>query len=259
MMHISVLSVTTILYFVLSSTVSPRLFRSWSRRTAADRHLRSCDYVLGYFLHTLTVSSLSVFSLLSHWRDTSALQESTVAVITAEISLSFWVTDTLTNIVKDPGSTVSRKQEFAHHVSGILGLVIALWYRGVAMEMSVIRLLSQLSAVLLVLRLLLLDLGMSDTLLYLLTFSAMILTHFLTRIASIPWYWIKLYVFVTETDAPLVTVGVLVVVSLCIDGLNLFWLRLMVRIYWTRKIQSFQELFAATNHFNEQIMHKFTF
>ena len=216
--------------------MSPRLFRSWSHRTAADshikRHFRSCDNVPGYFLHALAISSLSVFSLVSHWRDTSALQESTVAVITAEISLSFWVSYTFTSIVKDPGSTVvRRKQEFAHHVSGILGLVVALWYRGVAMEMSVIRLLSQLSAVLLVLRLLL-DLGMSGTLLYLLTFSAMILTHFLTRIASIPWYWIKLYVLVTETDAPLVTVGVLVVVSLCIDGLNLFWLRLMVRIYW---------------------------
>ena len=234
-MHISVLSMTTILYFVLSSTVSPRLFRSWSHRTAADshikRHFRSCDYVPGYFLHALTVSFLSVFSLVSHWRDTNALQESTVAVISAEISLSFWVTDTLTSIVKDPGSTVRRKQEFAHHVSGIFCLVVALWYRGVAMEMSVVRLLSQLSAVLLVLRLLLLDLGMSDTLLYLLTFSAMILMHLLTRITPIPWYWIKLYVYVTETDAPLVTVGVLVVVSLCIDGLNLFWLRLMVRTY----------------------------
>ena len=141
MMHISVLSMTTILYFLLSSTVSPRLFRLWSHRTAADshikRHFRSCDNVPGYFLHALTVSSLSVFSLVSHWRDTSALQESTVAVITAEISLSFWVSYTFTSIVKDPGSTVvRRKQDFAHHVSGILGLVVALWYRGVAMEMS---------------------------------------------------------------------------------------------------------------------------
>ena len=233
-MHISVLSMTTILYFVLSSTVSPRLFRSWSHRTAADshikRHFRSCDNVPGYFLHALTVSSLSVFSLVSHWRDTSALQESTVAVITAEITLSYWVTDTLTDIVKDPGSPVKRKQDFAHHVCGILCLVVALWYRGVAMEMSVVRLLSQLSPVLLVLRLLLLDLGMST--LHLLTFSAMILIYFLTRIASIPWCWIKSYVFVTETDAPLVTVGVLVVVSLCIDGLNLLWLRVMVRRYW---------------------------
>ena len=234
--HISVLCTTTILYYALSAVVSPPLLRWWrSGRVDRPDHLRkhSHDAVLGQLIHSSVVGFSSAFCLVLYWSDLKALGESWVPVAIAEISLAFWTTDLCSNLVRFPHKLLNDKPAAVHHVSGLFCLALALLYGGIALEMAMIRLLSQLSVVLLIFRLFLLDLGQSGTILYLLTFSAMIVVFFFTRIAVIPWYWLKMWeVVAMEGWSMPAFMGVVVLASLSIDGLNFFWLCQMVKIYW---------------------------
>ena len=235
--HVLVLSLTAIVHLILSQVVSSSLFRSRFRSTRGTpaNHLRrhfNNDHkaALRSFVHATIVSSLAIFSIVAHWDDLAAVQESVTAAVAAEISLGFWSIELLRSLAISPHSLLRDKGDLVHHVNGVVSLLIALWYRGITMELVVIRLLSQLSVILLIPRLLLLELGKSDSLLYLITFSAMIGVHFLFRIATVPWYWVKAWIFLSEVTS---TAAVLFCgVSLAIDLLNLYWLALMVRTYW---------------------------
>ena len=240
--HISVLSTTTILYYVLSAVVSPPLLRRcpWLCCPVNGRgghghllkHFKSRDAVLGHFIHSLTVSSLSALVLIVYWSDMKALAESRIAVVATEIPLAFWATELCDDLVRNPRELLKNKLALLHHANALVCLVIAVWYGGIMLEIAMIRLLSQFSAVLLILRLLLLDFGKSDTFLYLLTFSAMISTFFLTRIALIPWCWMRTWEWAIEAGSMAAVVGTVVVASLSIDVLNFIWLRLMLKTYW---------------------------
>jgi hypothetical protein len=181
-------------------------------------------------VHSVVVGSLSAYSVLVHWNDMKVLHDSWIPFISAEISLCFWLVDLTMSLVKSPLSMLTDKANIAHHVTGVLCLVAPLWWRGITMELMVIRLLSQLSVPVLILRLFLLDLGMSDTLLYLATFSSMIVVYFLSRIATVPWYWKRAVVFIVET--PDMTPVLLVLLPLLLDLLNFYWFVLMLKTYW---------------------------
>ena len=246
---VSTLSVTVCLHVVLSHVVSPHLFNSWSNVTHWNnlkRHFETND-VIGNVVHALVVGTFAAFSVLVHWYDLEILHQSWVPVVAAEVSVSFWLTELSTTLLKSPRSLLKDKAGFFHHVSGILCLLTALWWQGIALELTVIRLLSQLSIPLLILRLFLLDIGMSDTFFYLATFSLMIVVYFVTRIMTIPWYWTRAFVFVTKTpDLKLVLIVIFVLVSLFVDLLNIKWMLLMLRIYW----KYYPERFNLIRYFN---------
>ena len=229
---LSVFFATVLVHVVLSDIVSPRLFHSWSDAYWKTKHVHK-NQVLGNLIHASVVGSLAAISVLEHWYDPEALHHSSAAFIAAEIALCFWLTELSTTLVKSPRSLLKDKADLVHHVTGVICLLIAVWWQGATMELTVIRLLSQLSVPLLIARILLHYMGMTDTFLYLATFSSMIVVHFLSRVVTIPWYWIKLWVFVTETpDFPQVLKFVLCVLSLCIDALNVMWLFFMLKTYW---------------------------
>ena len=129
--------------------------------------------------------------MLEHWYDPEALHHSFVPFIAAEIALCFWLTEPRTELsttlVKSPRSLLKDKAALVHHVTGVICLLIAVWWQGATMELTVIRLLSQLSVPLLIARILLHYMGMTDTFLYLATFSSLIVVYFLSRIVTIPW------------------------------------------------------------------------
>ena len=227
--HLSVVVFVTVFLHVIPS----HLFHSWETVTKGTpwghlkKHFKT--NALGNLVYSSVVGSLAAYSVHAHSNDMKVLHDSWIPYISAEILLCFWLIDLSTTLVKSPRSMLKDKASIAHHVTGVLCLVVPLWWRGITMELTVIRLLSQLSIPVLILRLFLLDLGMSDTLLYLATFSSMIVVFFLSRIATIPWYWKRAVVFIMET--PDMTPVLLVLLSLVIDLLNFYWFVLMLKTY----------------------------
>ena len=82
----------------------------------------------------------------------------------------------------------------------------------------------------LIAQLILLACGKCDTLTYLFTFTAMILAHFVTRIAMIPTFWLtfSLLLNTDRTSSLVITMGL---VSIVVDMLNLYWLARMIHTY----------------------------
>ena len=104
-------------------------------------------------------------------------------------------------------------------VFGIVGLLISV-YRLNAIAMF--RLLSQLSVPFLLLGLYLLECGRRDTLVYLLVYTAMILVHFVSRIAIFPWHW-RLFAFSVQTEDATLSVVSVVILLFSLDVLNFYW------------------------------------
>ena len=232
MAGVLVICVTALLHVFSSSILSPRVLSSFrnSERRYIKEHVR--DFLIGNGVHSVIVGVLSLFSVVTHCYDPHTLQFSPLVVTIIQISLTFFVTELLTTVIHYPYSILRSMDVVLHHVCGILGLIITLYYGGLAIEMSAIRLLSQLSVPFLILRLLLLHYNKSDSLIYLLTFSTMIIVHFLCRIAIIPWYWTTYLLFLQTRDVSLAWIGLFGCISLILDILNIYWLTCMLHTYY---------------------------
>ena len=236
MADLLVVCVTALLHVFSSSILSPRirvlssLQYSDSERRYIKEHARYS--LIGNSVHSVFVGALSLFSVVTHWYHPHTLQFSPLVLTVIEISLTFFVTDLLTTVIRYPQSISENIDDVLHHVCGIVGLIIALYYGGLAIEMSAIRLLSQLSVPFLILRLLLLHYKKNDSLIYLLTFSSMIIVHFLCRIAIIPWYWTTYLLFLQTRDVSLAWIGFLSGISIFLDILNIYWLTCMLHTYY---------------------------
>ena len=131
-----------------------------------------------------------------------------------------------TTLVFFPDAFVQDKGDLIHHVIGGVSLLISV-YRLNAIAMF--RLLKQLSVPFLLLRLYLLECGKRDTLVYLLVYTALILVHFVSRIATFPWHW-RLFAFSVQTeDATLSVVSVVILFSL--DVSNFYWFYSIIHTY----------------------------
>ena len=222
--HFTVLCGTAAVHVCLSTVISPHLLRPSEGRRLKS-HVRY--QVLGYLVHSVVVAGLATFSFLKH--DSETFPESWAAILAVNISLSFFITDLLTTVTKLPSGLLQDKGDLLHHVCAIGGLLATVCYGDYWIELSVNKLLSQLSVPFLILRLILLDRGQSDTLIYLVVFSAMILVHFLSRIAVIPWFWITFLSAMPVLSTEVIVIGAL---SLIIDLLNIYWLKQMMGTYF---------------------------
>lgn len=227
--HMALTVVLPLVIFV-HKALSLLSHRLW-RHSDPEAHLHTNRHfgkpnVVGNFVFALVVSSLCLFSTINHWKDFSTIQTSSVSTLSAEISVCFWLTEIMSsfNFRDSTGGLL-------HHVLGILSLLMALYYRGILLELVVVKQLSQLSVVLLIARLLLLDWGMSGSFAYLATFTAQLVFHFVTRLSTIPWVYWRILDFVSETPevTPAITLGLLIV---CMDLLNIYWFYRMIRTYW---------------------------
>ena len=227
--HVFVIFLTSLVHVVCSSVISPRLVKAWPRaiqlRNVKDHQ---AYLVLGYITHSLVVGSIALFCFQRYDSETTA--DSLLPLIANEISLSYFVTELATVFVYFPNTLMEDKPDLLHHVCGIVGLGITLYWQGILVELSIIKLLSQLTIPLLLIRLFLLNWGMSNTLIYLVAFTAMILAHFVLRIAMIPTFWTTFSVLV-HTEGITLFVAVIAVVSIVIDVLNFYWLARMVHTY----------------------------
>ena len=227
--HVSVVCLTSFVHVVCSSVISPRLMKAWSRATPLQHVKEHRVYLmLGYLAHSLVVGSIALFCFLSF--DSETIADSSLSLIAVEISLSYFVTELATDLLYFPRTLTEEKLDLLHHVSGIIGLGMALCWQGLLVELSIIKLLSQLSSPFLIARLILLACGKCDTLIYLLTFTAMILAHFVTRIAMIPTFWLT-FSLLLNTDRISSLVITMGLVPIVIDMLNLYWLARMIHTY----------------------------
>lgn len=229
--HILVLFVTALLHFVCSTVISPRLVGALPRGAHRKSHMKEHQQylALGQLVHSLLVSSLAVFSVLNY--DSETLAKSWVALMAVEISLSFFEIELVTTLIYFPSTLLEDKMGLLHHISGIVGLLISLYWKGFLIKLAIIKLLSQLSVPFLILRLYLLDCGKSKTLSYLVVFSLMILVYFASRIAVIPWFWITFSEFVQRQEVATFLAVLEGFTSLTLDILNICWLKLMVYTY----------------------------
>ena len=227
--HVSVMCLTSFVHVVCSSVISPRLMKAWPRATPLQ-HVKehAVSLVLGYLAHSLVVGSIALFCFLSIHSETFV--DSSLPLIAIEISLAYFVTELATTVMYYPSVLMEDKPNMLHHVCVIMGLSASLYWRGILVELSIIKLISQLTIPLIIIRLALLNLGMCDTLIYLVAFTAMILAHFLLRNTVIPKFWTTFFVL-AHTEGTTLFVIVVGVVSIAIDALNVYWLVQMVRIY----------------------------
>ena len=226
--HPSVLCATAFLHLCFS-VISPRLLGAETHgngRRQFRGHLRYLS--LGHVVHSLLVGSLAVFSLLNF--DSETLSESWVTHLTAEIALAYFSTDVVAILIIDG---FEHKFELLHHLCGILGPLACLYWQGITIELTLIKLVSLLSNPLLFLRRYLLDEGKATTWCYLITFTAMILMFFICRISLIPLFWIR-FIYAAqeqkEVTAPLILYEI--GLAFTVDLLNCWWFILMVKIYY---------------------------
>ena len=132
-----------------------------------------------------------------------------------------------TTLIFFPDVFVQDKGDLIHHIFGVVGLLISV-YRLNAIAMF--RLLSQLSVPFLLLRFYLLECGKRDKLAYLLVYTALILVHFVSRIAIFPWHW-RLFAFSVETEDATLSVFSVVILLFSLDALNFYWFYSMIHTY----------------------------
>ena len=233
-MPLLLVSVTAFLHVFFSTLISPYVLRFWPYTERRHQNGNFRYMLLGNGVHSVVVGVLSFIYVVARWYHHHTLKFSWMAVMATEISLTYFVIELLTTVIRFPQSVSEDKADLLHHISSILCLIFTLHYRGLqlVMDMSSIRLLSQLSVPLLILRLLLLDCGNGDSLMYLLSFSAMIFVHIMCRIAVIPWFWMTIPAFIQTTEISVSILGLLCLLFVSLDLLNIYWLKCMLLTYY---------------------------
>ena len=228
--HPFLLMTTTFLYIFCSFVISPLLIKSPGTK---GRNLRKNEkyQLVGYLVHSVVISCLTGYILLSGVSNWVKLSKSWLGFVTIEISFTYFVIDLTTTAVYFPSALSSDKGAALHHVLGAMGLVLGVYWQRSLLVLSIFRLISQFSVPFLVGRVYLLQHGKSDTLVYLVVFAAMIFVFFGCRIAIIPWYWMYLVQVALQGELPILVIVAWIVVSLALDSLNLYWFYSMIHTY----------------------------
>ena len=188
--------------------------------------------LVGYLAHSLVISCLTGYILLSGVSNWVKLSKSWLGFVTIEISLTYFVIDLITTAVFFPSAISSDKGAATlHHMLGAIGLFLGVYWQRSLLVLSIFRLISQFSVPFLVGQVYLLQYGKSDTLVYLVVFAAMIFVFFGCRIAIIPWYWMYLVQAAVQGELPILVIAAWIVISLALDSLNLYWFYSMVHTY----------------------------
>ena len=171
---------------------------------------------------TLLTSYLLAFGLMGSNR---VFSKSSLGFATMQISLGYFIGDLIVCLI-DPKLRADRAS-MIHHIAGIVGLALCLFYQGKFMFFVVYRLIAECSTPFVNLRRILHDLKEKDGGLYIFVGFGMLITFVLCRIIVIPWHWYEiLTVVVTEEAALLVPLFFRVWLGgnyLVFDFLNIYW------------------------------------
>ena len=177
---------------------------------------------------TLLTSYLMGFGLMGTNR---VFSKSPLGFATMQISLGYFVGDLIVCLLEPK----LRADTFSmiHHVAGIVGLSLCLFYQGKFMFFVVYRLIAECSTPFVNLRHILSDLGEKDGTPYIFAGISMLITFVLCRIVVIPWHWYEIVMAVmTEEAVVLVPLFFRVWLGfnyLIFDILNVYWCNKILR------------------------------
>ena len=173
-------------------------------------------------ISTALTSYILWFGLMGSNRVFSKSPEGFVAM---QISLGYFVGDLIVCLL-DPKLRADRGS-MVHHIAGIVGLSLGLFYQGKFMFFVVYRLIAECSTPFVNLHHILHDLNEKDGTPYIFAGVSMLIAFILCRIIVIPWHWYEiLTIVVTEEAALLVPLFFRVWLGgnyLVFDILNVYW------------------------------------
>lgn len=226
--------------------VSPLLWRillpANKRPPRSDIHFHT---MLSSTVHAVISSSLCVYILLYGLMGTNRLfSKLPLGFTTMQISLGYFVGDFIVCLCDS--KLRNNKGSMMHHVAGIVGISLCLFYQGKAMFFVVYRLIAECSTPFVNLRWILLEFGKKDKSLYVFTGISMLITFILCRIIVIPWHWYEIMATVTtEACALLIPLFFRVWLGfnyLIFDILNVYWgcriVKGAIKLYTTRMKKS---------------------
>ena len=171
---------------------------------------------------TILTSYLMGFGLMGSNR---VFSKSPLGFVTMQISLGYFIGDLIVCLL-DPKLRANRGS-MIHHIAGIVGLGLGLFYQGKFMFFIVYRLIAECSTPFVNLHYILHNQNEKGGTLYLFAGIGMLIMFVLCRIIVIPWHWYEiLTVVMTEEAALLVPLFFRVWLGgnyLVFDILNIYW------------------------------------
>ena len=188
--------------------------------------------MLGSTIHAIVALSLTCYLMTFGLMGSNCVfSKSPLGIATMQISFGYFTGDFIVNLL-DPKLRADRGM-LIHHVAGIVGIGLSLFYQGKFMFFIVYRLIAECSMPFVNLCYILADLGEKKGSLYMFTGIGMLISFVLCRIIVIPWHWYELLTtVVTEEAAVLVPYFFRVWLGgnyLVFDILNVYWCHKIIR------------------------------
>ena len=220
--------------FLFPYTVSPLLWRILlpANKIPTIRTNMHFHSMLSSTVHAIVSSALSVYILVYGLMGTNRVfSKSPLGFTAMQVSLGYFLGDFVVCLLDQ--KLRNDKGNMTHHIAGIVGLSLCLFYQGKAMFFVVYRLIAEVSTPFVNLRSILYDLGNKDGFLYYFAAINMLITFVCCRIIVIPWHWYEiLTTVVTEECALLIPLYFRVWIGLnyiAFDILNAYWCYRIVR------------------------------
>ena len=219
---------TLFVCFVVSPPI--RLYLAKVCGELPERSTKHFDTLLGSTVHAVVVVAFTfyimAFGLLGEYR---VFSKSSLGFITLQVSLGYFLAD-LVIVLMDP-KLRSDKGSLMHHLAGITGIGLCLYFQGKLMYFIIARLISEASTPFVNLRWILHEFHITDGKLFKTAAHGMLVTFFTARIVTMPWYWYETYHCYMHPGIVLVP-DCFKVWAICnflvFDMLNLYWFYRMV-------------------------------
>ena len=212
---------TTVICFALSHVFVRSSNNAGRRSRRLPRQL-----MLGTFAHAVVVGLLTTrIIFFSHSMVGAA--KSALGFMTVQISFSHLAAETLTALLFLRSYVKMDLQSFTHHFVSCIALLLSLNYPETLLLPAILRLFSQISNPFHVVRHIMQEHMMFDSLIYLVNFVLLAAAFFICRIGVIPFFWlVYVHYVITSISAPvLVITGS---ICLVLDVLNLYWFCCMI-------------------------------
>ena len=216
---------TLFVCFVVSPRI--RLYLAKACGELPECSTKYFDTLLGSTVHAVVVVAFTfyimAFGLLGEYR---VISKSPLGFITLQVSLGYFVADIVITLLDPKLRSDNIKGSLMHHLAGIIGIGLCLYFQGKLMYFIVGRLISEASTPFVNLRWILNEFHITDGKLFKTAAYGMLVTFFTARIVTMPWYWYETYHCFMH-PAGIVVDPFLKVWPICIflvfDMLNLYW------------------------------------
>lgn len=222
-------SITLFCCFVVSPPI--RRYLSKVLRELPKPSERYFDSLLGSTVHATVVVFLVLYSLMSGIAgEHRVFSKSPLYFMTVQVSLGYFLADLLI-ILQDPNMRLD-KASVTHHLFGITGLGLSLFFQGQLIFYIIFRLISELSTPFVNMRWILHEFHITHGSLFKTASYGMMITFFATRIVVMPWLWYDFYKCYTHPGFAIVSPFFQVWAALnffTFDVLNVYWFYRMIR------------------------------